>query len=312
MAGAWIALTDWKDEATNDPVSFPCVLSGSEDYVGVMSSYTVTEGQTVTKVRATASINLLSSSGALSGGFDFDDYVSLSAGMNAFEVTEFTLPFPEDNKFWAYFEVDASDVGLSAEASFNITNYEIYVEGAEPEVGDWVPLASSSHAYTFTSNADGGDATNFAQLLGSTVMFTSSGIENDDRSTWSLAFGDGTTGPKKVRATFVNYLAGENREGSIYHPARIGRFGSQTTNQADPGAGASNYPDNSGVVAFSPSPVTIMPNSESVAVDTVLYDYTGYSSDNLCADQSFQILIEVWDTGGTPAFWTNFLGTVEK
>lgn len=312
MAGAWIALTDWVDEATNSPVSFPCVLSGSEDYIGVKSVYTVTAGQTVTKVRATASINLLSSSGALFGGFDFDDYVALSAGVNAFEVTEFTIPFPEDNKFYAYLEVDASDVGLSAEASFNITNYEIYVEGAEPEVGDWVPLASSSFPFTFVSDAGGGDATTFAQLIGSTVTFTSSGIEYDDRSSWSLIFGDGTTGPKKVRATFVDYLAGENREGSTYHPAWIGRFGEQVANQAAPGASAPNYPDNSGVIAFSPSPVTIMPASESVAVDEVSYSYTGYSSDGICADQSFQILIEVWDTGGAPAFWTNFLGTVEK
>lgn len=143
----------------------------------------------------------------------------------------------------------------------------------------WVPIHLSSVAYTFEAMAP--DA---STMTDSTVSFSAgSGVLSD----WRISFSPSYTG--QVRITTQSYLAGTNRSGLDYEPALFSSAEGTVTNEAPPYPDA-QYPDDSGVTAFSPSPVTI--TSPGSLID---YACTLSTSEQTYDDISFEFLVEVFE-----------------
>ena len=144
----------------------------------------------------------------------------------------------------------------------------------------WVPIHLSSVAYTFEAFALEQGPT----MTDSTVSFSAGpGILSD----WRISFSPSYTG--QVRITSQSYLAGTNRSGLDYEPALFSSDEGTVTNEAPPYPDT-QYPDDSGVTAFSPSPATI--TSPGSFID---YACTLSTTEQEYDDISFEFLVEVFE-----------------
>lgn len=132
---------------------------------------------------------------------------------------------------------------------------------------------------------------------GDEVEFLSNGIVRCTGSSaaWSIFFDT----PARVRITCLNYLAATDNSGSLYWPSTIYVYSESMNeeiyeNESGPPYGG-NLPDDSGVNAFTPSPIVTPDDAYSVQ-----YYPTAVTSDFMQADEAFDFLVEVWLEDGPP------------
>lgn len=176
----------------------------------------------------------------------------------------------------------------------------------------WVPIHESGLSYSFHAVSE---ADNLPTLVDSTVLYLRGEEDYQSESDWYLVFDPPIAGP--IRVTAETYIAGTDRQGSMYTPGHLAVFNddyfeeSYVYNEAAPYP-SDNYPDDDGVTAWEPNPTELwLP----VPIAVLYYGATSTTSDFVRDDREYAFLIEVWQDAPPPSggecFWTDLLGVAE-